>query len=374
MKVFVSLAERSASNYVYHIFKDVKGIDFYGITDERLESIGFKGLWKIEDFSVVGIWEAIPKLPRVLRFYRQLDKLVGDFDVLVLCDAPALNIPLLKRVRNRIRKVVYFISPQVWAWKEERARVISQLVDHLIVILPFEVDFYKKYAREGFNVHYVGHPLIDLAYPTMKEEDFKDFLGFDEYVALLPGSRWSEVERHGHYLRNVYYMLLKDFGLPAVIPTFDTFKPFLERVFKGLPVRILTPSDLEAPSYNALAYAKISLVASGTADLEASLLRSPHITYYRVNPITYFIGKRLVKVPYITLTNLILGKEAVPEILQKDERVLYQNLKDLLIDEKKREAMKRDFESLRERLGSSGVIERLRDLFIHIFSEAQVRS
>ncbi len=374
MKVFLSLAERSASNYVYHVFKDIKGMDFHGITDERLESIGFKSVRRIDEFSVVGIWEALPKIPKVLSFYREMESVAGEFDAFILCDAPALNLPLLKRIRKKVKKVIYFISPQVWAWREGRAKLIAELVDHLIVILPFEVESYRSYGREGFKVHFVGHPLVDLAKPSVSEAEFKGMVGFEDYIAVLPGSRWSEIRNHSSYVRRVYERLYDDLRIPAVIPTFEGFRAFLEEVFKGLPVRVITQEDIQSPSYNAMAYARVSLVASGTADLEASLLGSPHLSYYRVNPLTYHIGKLLIKVPYITLTNLILGKEVVPELIQRPPEELYLKAKELLSSEEKRTTMREEFERLKRALRGEGALQRLRELFIRILSENSAHS
>ena len=369
MRVFFSLGERSASNYIYHIFKDVKGIEAWGITDERLESIGFKSVAKIEDLSVVGIMEALPKIPFVLKLYRKIEDLLPYMDVLVLCDAPAFNLPLLKRAKGKVKKVVYFISPQVWAWKEGRARLIAEYADHLVVILPFEVSFYEKYKRESFKIHYVGHPLVDIAKPSQSKEDFLKFLGHERLVGLFPGSRWSEIKRHSHYLKRVFSELARRYHFFGVVPTFESFREYLEDVFKDLPVRIITHRDTPSPSYDTMAYSVISLIASGTAELEASLLLNPHIVFYRVHPLTYLMGKRLVKVKWVSLTNLVLGKEAVPEIIQRDWEHLYRASEELLKFEHLKEGMIQDFIKLRHLLGDEGVINRLRSLFLSIFQE-----
>ncbi len=367
MKVFVSLGERSASNYIYEIFKDVRGIDFYGITDERLEAIGFKSFARVEDLSVVGIVEALPKIPYVYKLWRKIEEVLLQMDVLLLCDAPAFNLPLLKRAKGKVKKIVYFISPQVWAWKENRAKVISELVEDLIVLLPFEVDFYKKYSREGFRVHFVGHPLVDLAKPTIKEEDFKRMVGYERYIALLPGSRWSEIKRHIPYIKKVLECL--DSPIPFVVPTFESFKEYIEEALRNFPVRIITPRDMEKPSYNAMAFSHFTLLASGTAELEASLLNSPHIVFYRVSPITYLLGKLLVKVKHIALTNLILQREVVPELVQKSPKELCQRAKEYIEDENLRDSMRREFLELRKILGGEGTIQKLRELFLQIFNE-----
>ncbi|MEN3028346.1 MAG: lipid-A-disaccharide synthase [Aquificaceae bacterium] len=368
MRVFVSLGERSASNYAYHIFKEVKGVEFYGITDERLESIGFKSIAPIEDLSVVGIVEALPKVPYVYGLWREIERLLPQMDALILCDAPAFNLPLLKRARDKVKRIIYFISPQVWAWKESRAKLISELADHLIVILPFEVDFYRKYQRKGFGIHFVGHPLLDLAKPSRREEEVKSFLNTERYLALLPGSRWSEIKRHTPYLKDFLLCLKPE--VPVFIPTFESFREYLQRHFGGFPVRVITQKDMESPSYNLMAYADLTLLASGTAELEASLLGSPHIVFYRVSPLTYLLGRLLVKVKNIALTNLILQREVVQELVQRSPEELCRAVRSLQRDKGLMEHMREEFRELRQVLGGEGAIQRLRELFLQLLYEA----
>jgi lipid-A-disaccharide synthase len=370
MRVFFSVGERSASNYLYHTFKEIEGIEAWGITDERLESIGFKSVAKIEDLSVVGIVEALPKVPFVLRLYKKIEKLLPYMDVLVLCDAPAFNLPLLKRVRHKVKKVIYFISPQVWAWKEDRAKIIAQQVDHLIVLFPFEVEFYKRYSNGRLHIHYVGHPLVDIAKPSQSKESFEKLVGAQRVVGLFPGSRWNEVKRHTQYLRRVFAQLSRKEHIYGVIPTFETFKDYIELAFKDLPVKVLTHKDTPTPAYDVMSYSVMSLIASGTAELEASLLLNPHVVFYQVNPLTYLLGKMLVKVKWISLTNLILKRQAVPEIVQKDWGTLYRHAEHLLTSEHLKQEMKESFLELRKLLGQEGVLEKLRELFLSIFQES----
>ena len=355
MKVFVSIGEKSASNYIHTIMKDFNSVEFWGITDEDLESIGFRSVGRVEQISVVGIFEAIPKIPTVLKLFRRIESLASQMDAFILCDAPAFNLPLLKRIRSKVKKVIYFIPPQVWAWKEKRAEVISKLADHIIVLLPFEVEFYKKYNKEAI---FVGHPLVDLAKPTLPEEKVKSLVEWDQYLVILPGSRWSEIKNHAKYLREAYKVIYEKTKLPAVIPTFESFRRRLMDVFEGLPVKVLTPLDMEKPNYNLSAYARFALVASGTAELEMSLLGVPHVVFYRVNPITYFIGKRLVKVKNIALTNLILGRTAVPEVVQRPWQELAEEVLNINFEEQAKA-----FLEVRAKLGEGGSVERLRAVF-----------
>jgi lipid-A-disaccharide synthase len=326
MKVFVSVAERSASNYLQAIFKDFDSVEFFGLTDENLEALGFKSIARYEDISVVGIWEAIPKIPKVLRLYSKIESIAKDMDAFILCDAPAFNIPLLKRIRD----------------------------------IPFEVEFYKKYGKEAL---FVGHPLTDLAKPTLPEEKVKGLVEWEDYLVILPGSRWSEMKNHGEYIKRAYKALYEKTKLPAVIPTFEPFRRKLEQLFKGLPVKVFSPLDLERPNYNLSFYAKFGLVASGTAELELSLLEVPHVVFYRVNPITYWVGKRLAKVSHIALTNLILKDGVIPEVVQRPWQELVSVA--LNIDAQRQ---KEAFARLKTELGGEGSINRLRALFKKLLS------
>ncbi|NPA41999.1 MAG: lipid-A-disaccharide synthase [Aquificae bacterium] len=365
-KVFISLGDLSATNYIYEIFREgFQDLQIYGITDERLRSIGFKSIGDVSQLSVVGLLEVVPKLMEIRRLFHKAVEELKSSDVLVACDAPGFNLRLIKKARELgVRKVIYFISPQVWAWKPGRAKVIAEFVDDLIVILPFEVDIYKKFTRKGFRVHYTGHPLVDMVKPTVSEGEFRKLARIErDFVGLMPGSRWGEVKRHTPFLRAVVETLLKRFGdLKFVVPTFETFEGFLKGEFSNLPVRVLTNS-----SYDVMHYSRVSIIASGTASLEASLALNPHVVFYKVNPITLFLAKRLVKVSHISLTNLILKREVVPEFVNGEPAEVANSTAELL---EEAHTQRSDFALLREILGPPGVIRRLRKLFGELIYDA----
>jgi len=343
-RVLISLADRSASNYVRAIFSEgFSDIELKGLTDERLKGL-IRSIGDYREISSVGLVESLFRIPSFLRLYRRLVEELGRTDVLILCDAPALNLRLLKEARKRgVKRIIYFISPQVWAWKPQRARLIGELVDHLVVILPFEKEIYRDYP---VKVHYLGHPLVDLARPPGKLKSRGKLL------SLLPGSRRGEVKRHVGLLRPVARELRREYRLLS--PTFPEFEDELRR---DLGVETLS---YEGAAYDCFSLSVASLVASGTASLEAGLLGNPHLVFYRVNPITYAIGKRLVKVPFVSLVNLLLGREVVPEVIQKSPDELLRTFYGLL---ERRDSISENLEELREILGGSGVVPRLRDLF-----------
>ena len=245
-------------------------------------------------------------------------------DVLLLIDYPGFNLRMARYAHDRGIRVVYYISPQVWAWKENRVRQIRQSVDLMLCILPFEKEWY---AQRGVQVHYVGHPLADQCRPLESEQvgATRQALGIPSglCVALLPGSRLQEIRKHGSLMLQSLARLsgggAVSSGVPlsavlAMAPGVDrsVYLPLEEEARTlGLNLHCLVGKTREL-----LGCADAALVASGTATLEAALMGCPMVAVYRVHPLSYFIGKALVKVRYVSLVNLILGREAVPERLQ----------------------------------------------------------
>ena len=350
-RVFISLADKSASNYIYEIFKKgFEHLEIYGLTDEKLENIGIRSVARYSEISTVGLVEALNKIPKFLKIYRRILNKLKSIDTLILCDAPALNLRLLKEARKiGVKKIIYFISPQVWAWKPKRAELIGNFADHLIVILPFEKKIYRRFPN--LRVHYLGHPLVDLVKPVKTEKEFlKNFRG--KPLPILFGSRIGEIRRHVKLFRDLVHYFKKDFE--PVTPTFVEFEEFIK---EDLKIKTLV---YDKASYDCFFYSDVSIIASGTASLEAALARNPHLVYYNVNPLTYIVAKRLVKVPYISLVNILLKKEVVPELIQKESREILNKFYEIY---ENKEKIGKDLELLRYILGEEGVIIRLRELF-----------
>ncbi len=369
MKITLSVGDISASNYIYHIFKEgFESLDIYGITDKKLKDIGIKSLGNIEDISGFGLFELLPKLKRIWKVKRNLEEHLKNTDVLIVCDAPGFNIPLIKKAKSLgVKKIIYFISPQVWAWKEERIRDIVNFTDHLIVILPFELDIYKSLENKNFKVHYVGHPLVDLAKPQLKKEEFFKITRTEgKIVGIFPGSRESEVKRMAPYLCEVYKRVFSRKGIKGVVPTFKSYRSILNRYCQG-DIRIFDNTDYNL-SYDIMRYSEFSLITSGTASLEATLLKNPHIVFYRINPLTYRIAKLVVKSRYISLPNIITGSEIVPEIIQKDVDFACSVVEEYFGKKDWYGKFYEASEDIRKKLGEEGVIEKLRNLFLELIN------
>ena len=369
MRVFLSLGDISAANYMHEILKEgFENLDLVGVTDDRLESLGVERVGRISDLSVVGLTEVLPRLLKIREIFRRSVEELRRCDVLIACDAPGFNLRLIREARKSgVKKIIYFISPQVWAWKPGRARTIAEFCDHLIVILPFEVEIYIKF--KNLKVHYVGHPLVDMVRPGLGEEEFRRRLSIEgRFINLMPGSRWSEVRRHTPLLKEVVKQLE---GFEFVLPTFPEFEYFLKEHFSKLPVKVITERDVPLPAYSSMFYSEISLIASGTSSLEAALAGDPHIVFYRVSPLTYLLGRLLVKVPFISLPNIVLGREVVPELINEGPERLAEEAERLLRDENMKEGQRRAFMELRERLGGKGVLGRLRELFLRLILDSE---
>ena len=282
-------------------------------------------------------------------------------DVLVLVDYPGFNLRIAEFAKNLGIKVVYYISPQLWAWKEGRVETIKKYVDEMLVILPFEKDFYKKHQVDA---HFVGHPLLDAIsdLPEISVENFKKKNGLNEkeIIALLPGSREQEVEKM----------------LTLMLSVRDSFKNY-QFVIAGAPslpkefYQKFVDDDVHFVSnktYDLLRCSRAALVTSGTATLETALLNVPEIVCYRTSKISYEIGKRMVKnIKFISLVNLIMDKEVVKELIQSQLNT--ENLVDELqkiLEGPKRDKMLQDYELLREKLGGKGASNHAAEIIVNL--------
>jgi lipid-A-disaccharide synthase len=280
-------------------------------------------------------------------------------DVLILVDYPGFNLRIAKFAKVLGIKVVYYISPQLWAWKEGRVEIIKKYVDEMMVILPFEEDFYKKH---GVHSHFVGHPLLD-AISTLKEINIENFkaengLNKKEIIALLPGSRKQEVEKMLEIMLSVRPYFKEYQFVIAGAPSLP--KEFYQSYVDD------NVHFVSNKTYDLLRCSKAALVTSGTATLETALLNIPEVVCYRGSKVSYAIAKRLVKnIKYISLVNLIMDREVVKELIQNDlnTKNLVEELKKILEGEKRFQLLK-DYELLRKKLGGEGASENAAEVIL----------
>jgi lipid-A-disaccharide synthase len=337
------------------------GLTFWGIGGPRLKEAGVRILFDSSEMAVVGLTEVFSRLATVSRAYLKLKALLRKNRpaLLILMDYPDFNLRLARAAKRFRIPVLYYISPQVWAWRKGRIETIRRCVDRMAVILPFERDFYRE---SGLHVEYVGHPLLEEIPAGLDGARARTELGLDRatpVLALLPGSRKEEVIKLLPLMVEAAERIRsRHADLKCLLPRASTIPAeLLEEVLQkySLPVQVV-----QGDVYRALKACDVALVASGTATLEAAILETPMVIAYRVSFLSYWIGRMVIRVPFIGLVNLIAGEGVVPELIQNDvtpER-LAQEVLDLLEHDDKRRNMVRKLRTLRETLGQGRASEK----------------
>jgi lipid-A-disaccharide synthase len=316
---------------------------------DKMQAAGATVVKHIRDLAFMGFVEVAMHLPTILgniRFCKE-DILRYKPDVLVLIDYPGFNLRIAEWAKRKGIKVCYYISPQIWAWKEGRVASIKRNVDKMLVILPFEKSFYKKH---GLEVIYTGHPLtdvVDAALTTPAQP-----IAEKPIIAVLPGSRKQEIAKKlPIMLKAIQHFPQYTFAI-GMAPAQDV--AFYKEIIQQHNVVLVNDT------YNLLKQAKAALVTSGTATLETALFGVPQVVCYKGNPLSYWLAKRLIKVKYISLVNLILDKQAVTELIQHDlsEHNVVQELQLLLDDKEKQERIQSDYTLLWQMLGAEKASEK----------------
>jgi lipid-A-disaccharide synthase len=330
-----------------------------GMGGDRMAAAGVELAQHIAGVSFMGFVEVIEHLPTIWRLFRKIeaDLLAFRPNALILIDYPGFNLRMARFARKHGIPVVYYIAPQVWAWNAGRTRRMKQLIDLLVVILPFEPAFFASY---GLKAHFVGHPLLDVLPPAASEHRGPETLqAVKPRVALLPGSRKQELRRMLPVMLEVARQRTDCEFVVALAPN---LKPD-QTLPQDLPPHI---SWIQGTTYDLLASVDAALVTSGTATLETGLMAVPQVVCYRGSWLSYQIARRLIRVPYISLVNLILNRPAVPELIQQNLTVqrLAAQLDSLLTDGQRRSQMLADYAELREKLQHRGASGRAAGLIL----------
>ena len=346
-KVMISAGEASGELYGAMLSRELKkrwpDVEISGIGGPRMQSEGVNLIAPIS--HVIGIVEVI----KHLREIRTTLKAAGDFlrnehpDVLVLIDYPDFNIALGKKAKELGIPILYYVSPQVWAWRKGRVRKIAALVNKMAVLFPFEVSCYEN---TGLDCEFVGHPIIETMGLGKPKEELKTGLGLDPskgVISLLPGSRPNELNRHQYIIMEAVAKLNKRYPeLQIVIPlaagtAFPGVLPACAKIIHGSTTEVLACSEVAA-------------VASGTATLETALLGTPMVVFYRISPVTYVLARMLTNVRFISLVNILSGKEVVKELLQSNANsdAVCEEIEHILENENYRNSMIRDLKKIRE--------------------------
>ncbi|MBM4315153.1 MAG: lipid-A-disaccharide synthase [Deltaproteobacteria bacterium] len=360
-KIMIVAGEASGDlhggNLVHAMHRFDPGLSFYGVGGARMKAAGVALIADAADMAVVGVTEVVFKLGLILHTMRRLKtSLAKDPPALViLIDYPDFNLSVARAARRAGVKVLYYISPQVWAWRKGRIATIRKSVDRMAVILPFEEHFYRK---AGMDVTFVGHPLLDeVKKKYTRSEALKRFGLKDDAitVGLLPGSRRAEVTRLlPEMLRACRILTDKLSPLQFVLPLAGTLDPDLvQDILRQFPIPVTV---IRNEIYDAVAISDAAIVASGTATLETALMETPMVVVYKVSAFSYAIGRRFIQVDHISLANIIAGRTIVPELIQEEanpERIAAE-VRELLVRRGKAREMKIALAEIREKLGIPG--------------------
>lgn len=352
-------------------------VEIFGCGGEAMRRAGVETCVDSRNFAMVGITEVVSGLPRAYRAFKELMREVDRRRprLAVLIDSPSLNLRLARKLKQRNIPVVYFISPQIWAWKKWRIKQIKERINKMLCIFDFEEEIYRK---AGVPVEYVGHPLLDLMRPHLSREQFFAQARLDPQtpvVAFLPGSREIEVSY------NLPPMLdsASRLGLTRKIQFIVAVAPSLDP--EWMEARILecfvgrtTIRTVTYLTYDTLEYSDLAVVASGTATLEAALRGCPLVVIYRISPLTWQLGKWMVDVPFYSMVNLLAEKAIVKELIQNDltAEKLAAQIEFLLDHREAREKMVADYQTLRPRLGSPGAIGRAAQAILEVLKSGGV--
>jgi lipid-A-disaccharide synthase len=353
--VLVSAGEASGDLYASLLVRELQHrwpeARFFGCTGPRLREAGVETVVASESLAVVGLVEVLTHIPRIYGEFRKLLAVVRERkpSLAILTDSPDFHLRVARKVALMGIPVVYLVAPQVWAWRQGRTRQMSRDLKKLLCIFPFEEAFFRNH---GVAATYIGHPLVDRVKPTLSKSEFfaKHDLPRDRpLVVLLPGSRRGESLRHIPALLEAARIMGDTSSAHFLLPaSANTGAAFFQELVRGSSIQVI-----EGESWDAMAHADLALAASGTVTVEAALLGTPMVTFYKVNPVSWVLGKALVKIPFYCMVNLIAERKIVPELMQ-DEMTgenLAAQAAGILKDSSR---MRQDLAEIRSRLKFSG--------------------
>ncbi len=370
-KIMIIAGEASGDLHGASLIENMKAIEpelkFFGIGGDNMISAGMNIDYHIKDMSFLGFFEVVKHIPFIKKVQKQLLKKISDENIerIVLIDYPGFNLNFAKKLYKLKKEIYYYISPQLWAWGKGRIKKIKKLISKMIVVFPFEKEFYKN---EGIDVEYVGHPLVERVgnYHFMNREELINKFGLipeKEILLLMPGSRKQEIKSHFLLMIKAAEKVAYKFNMQIIV----LIPPFLDAaLFDELNLSV-SYKIINENNYDLIRQAKFGIIKSGTSTIEAGLLGLPMIVVYSTGKITYSIGKALIKVNNIAMINIIAGKEIVPELIQNDLNVnnIYVKSREILSDNQRLNTMKNELAIAAKKLGDSGASRRAAELILY---------
>lgn len=372
-KIFIIAGENSGDLHASNLVRSIKSInseyEFFGLGGDQLEKAGTRLLANIvQKLAIIGFVEIVRNIKRLKDLFNRVDTVLREDkpDAVILIDYPGFNIRVARMAKALNIPVIYYISPQVWAWRKKRIFEIAKVVDKMLVILPFEEELYKNV---GVDVEYVGHPLFDVMKITMDKNTICERFNIDpnkKIIGLLPGSRKKEI------VALLSPMLEAAEMIKQKLPEVQFVIPRATTVSRGLVNKLVDQCSLEVKVVNELRYNvrstfDFAIVASGTATLETAFLLCPMVIVYKVSFITWLIAKNLVDLPYIGLVNVVADELIVPELLQ--DEVTAQNISRIalkvLTNPKETTRIKHELKKIKDKMGGPGASEKAASIIVN---------
>jgi len=360
-KVLIIAGETSGDLHGASLVKEMlhfnPNLRFYGVGGEKMREVGVKLVAEISELAVVGITEVFFRLKNIYKVYCKLKSLLRENkpDLVILIDYPDFNLFFARKVKRENIPIIYYISPQVWAWRKSRIKKISQLVKKMIVIFPFEKELYQK---RGVEVEFVGHPLLDSIPSPSSRKKISDKFSLNPEIptiGLLPGSRSTEIQRNFPPMVKAIPLIRENINpVQFIIPVAPGIK--VEEIKRFIDYSVENLLIIKDNIYEVMQVADLLIVASGTATLEATIIGTPMIIVYRVSPLTYLLGKMLIKVKNIGMVNIIAGKTVVPELIQNDLKPekIARLASELLNSPERLNEIKKELHRVKGKLGEPG--------------------
>lgn len=356
--ILVSAGEASGDLYAAMLVKELQSrwpdTRFFGCTGPKLREAGVETIVASESLAVVGLVEVLGHLPRIYREYRKLLRAAEASrpEIAILTDSPDFHLRVARRLAGWRIPVVYLVAPQVWAWRKGRVKLLRRYLSRLLCIFPFEEEFFRGHR---VPVTYIGHPLASLVRPALTREEFFRKHGIPDdrpLIALLPGSRRGEAGRHLPELVGAVERIRRERPAHFVLPA----SPHLGAAFFRERIPAASIQVIDGEAWDTLAHCSLALAASGTVTVEGAILGAPMVTFYRVNPLSWWMGKLLVRVPFYSMVNLIAGRKIVPELMQDEMTAarLGEEALRLLANEELRARMRADLADVAARLSMAG--------------------
>ena len=369
-RVMVIAGEASGDLHGSGVVRELKRlnpkIDVFGVGGDKMKQQGMELVYHVNELGFMGFVEVLRHIPVIRSVQRTLETLLKlrKPDVVLLIDYPGFNLRFAKIARKHGIRVVYYISPQVWAWHRSRVKAMKGIVDKMLVIFPFEVELYRK---EGVDVEFVGHPLLEVLKSDLDRAGFFKRYSLDpskRLLGVLPGSRVQEIEKIFPEMLKASKEIAARLDMEVAVAVAPTLE---ERYFRTLyPVEGV--HLIRGATYEVMAHADFALVTSGTATLETALFETPMVVVYRTSWLTYLLGRLLIQVENIGLVNIVAGKKIVPECIQQSATAsnLVREALRLLNDDAALESTRRELSLIRQKLGKTGASRRVAEHILHI--------